>query len=425
MKIMIVGLGYVGLPIALAFSKKEYTIGFDIDEKKIQLYREGIDITNECGNYCISESNIYFTSDESQIKEADFIIVTVPTPIDENNNPDLSCLINATTLIARNLKKGTTIVYESTVYPGTTEEICIPILEEKSGLLLNKDFYVGYSPERINAGDKEHTFEKIDKIVSGSTKETSNHIKKTYEKVLDSNVIEVSSIKVAEASKIIENAQRDINIAFINEVSKIFHLMNIDTNEVLSAAKTKWNFLDFSPGLVGGHCIGVDPYYLAAKAKQLNYFPEVILSGREVNNSMGEYVAEMIISSLKKNNMRVKNAKILILGVTFKENVNDIRNSKVIDIAKKLLLEKCKVYISDYIVNSEEVYKMYGLNIDNNIKKVDAIIVAVKHDKYKKLTIDELLKMYDNNCKKKILFDLHSLYDKDELESRGVEVWRM
>ena len=201
--------------------------------------------------------------------------------------------------------------------------------------------------------------------------------------------------------------------------------MNIDTNEVLSAAKTKWNFLDFSPGLVGGHCIGVDPYYLAAKAKQLNYFPEVILSGREVNNSMGEYVAEMIISSLKKNNMRVKNAKILILGVTFKENVNDIRNSKVIDIAKKLLLEKCKVYISDYIVNSEELYKMYGLNIDNNIKKVDAIIVAVKHDKYKKLTIDELLKMYDNNCKKKILFDLHSLYDKDELESRGVEVWRM
>ena len=215
MKIMIVGLGYVGLPIALAFSKKEYTIGFDIDEKKIQLYREGIDITNECGNYCISESNIYFTSDESQIKEADFIIVTVPTPIDENNNPDLSCLINATTLIARNLKKGTTIVYESTVYPGTTEEICIPILEEKSGLLLNKDFYVGYSPERINAGDKEHTFEKIDKIVSGSTKETSNHIKKTYEKVLDSNVIEVSSIKVAEYSIIIDNDLRDFNIDFI------------------------------------------------------------------------------------------------------------------------------------------------------------------------------------------------------------------
>lgn len=425
MKIIVIGLGYVGLPIALAFSKKKYTIGFDIDNDKIEMYKKGIDIIGEYGNSVIKKSNINFTSDAKKIKSADFIIVTVPTPIDDCNNPDLSCLISATKIIAKNMKQGAIVVYESTVYPGTTEEICIPILEKESKLVLNKDFYVGYSPERINAGDKNHSFEKINKIVSGSNSDVCHQIKKIYSEVLLSDIIEVSSIKVAEASKIIENAQRDINIAFMNEMSKIFHLMNIDTYEVLAAAKTKWNFLDFVPGLVGGHCIGVDPYYLAAKAKELNYIPEVILSGRKINDSMGKYVAEMVINSLNKNKIKIQNSKIMILGVTFKENVCDIRNSKVIDIVKELSLRGCNVYINDYNTNSKELYEMYGLKLDNDIRNVDVIIVAVKHNKYKKLTIDELLEMYNNNKKKKIIFDLHAIYDKDELERRGFEVWRM
>lgn len=423
MKVLVVGLGYVGLPIALAFAKKYYTIGFDINKEKIRLYKKGIDVTNEAGDLKIKKSKIVFSDDENVIEAADFIIVTVPTPVIQKNIPDLSFLISATKNIAKHLKSGATIVYESTVYPGVTDEICIPILESVSKKILNKDFYVGYSPERINAGDKKHTFERINKIVSGSNKKTSHYIKKIYKKVLKSNIMEVSSIKVAEASKIIENTQRDINIAFMNEISKIFHLMGIDTKEVIEAAKTKWNFLDFNPGLVGGHCISVDPYYLAYKAKQLRYDPTFILSGRYVNDSMGNYVARAIVDSLIKKNIILKKAKVLILGITFKENVNDIRNSKVVDIVNALNLYNCNVYIKDYNVCSKDVYNMYGLKLSNIKEKVDVVVIAVKHDKYKMFTVEELKDMYQNQ--KRILFDLHGIYDKKLLEKEGFEVWRL
>lgn len=425
MKVAIVGLGYVGLPIALSFSKKYETIGFDINNQKIEKYKLGIDPTNEFDNDEIKNCDVFFTCEQTKLKEADFLIVAVPTPIDEKNIPDLTFLKNATELVARNLKLGATIVFESTVYPGTTEEICIPILESISGLSLNKSFFVGYSPERINAGDKLHSFDKINKIVSGSNKKTSSFIKKIYSQILSSNVIEVSSIKVAEASKIIENAQRDINIAFMNEVSKIFHLMGIDTNEVLEAAKTKWNFIDFTPGLVGGHCIGVDPYYLAHKAHKLGYVCEVILSGRKVNDSMGWYVANIVKQKLKSNGIKVRGAKILIKGIAFKENVSDIRNSKVVDIVKSLKNSGCKVFIEDYNVDKVELKNMYNLDLSGDVKAVDAIIVATKHREYLSLTPKQLSKLYNKKNSKKILFDLYSIYEKEKFEKEGFIIWKM
>ena len=424
-KVVIIGLGYVGLPIAIAFAKKYETYGFDIDTEKIEKYKEGIDITNEVGNEELKNTKLKFTTDSRKIKEANYIIITVPTPIDNKNNPDLSFIKKATELVGKNLSKGSTIIYESTVYPGTTEEICVPLLEGASNMKFNKDFFVGYSPERINPGDNEHKFENINKIVSGSNEYVTDDIAKLYQKCLNSKIKKVSSIKVAEASKIIENTQRDINIAFINEISKIFHLMNIDTKEVLDAASTKWNFLNFKPGLVGGHCIGVDPYYLSYKAQELNFNPQVILSGRKINDSMGEYVAENIKKILNENKIKPNEAKILIKGLTFKENVPDIRNSKVIDIIKILKNENIKLYFEDYKVDNKELKNMYQLSLSKKVPKVDVVVFAVKHTDYYKLTIDDLDKYYEDNNMNKIIFDLHAIFNKDELIKRGYKVWRL
>lgn len=327
--------------------------------------------------------------------------------------------------MGRNIKKGSTIIYESTVYPGTTEEICVPILENISKMKLNKDFFVGYSPERINPGDKKHKLENINKIVSGSTNTITNNMAELYQKCLKSKVKKVYSIKVAEASKIIENAQRDINIAFINEVSKIFHLMNIDTKEVLDVANTKWNFLNFKPGLVGGHCIGVDPYYLAYKAKELKFNPQVILSGRSTNESMAKYIAKNVENLLQENNIDYDNAKVLIKGITYKEDISDIRNSKTVDIVKILKAQGIQVFLEDYNANKEEVEDMYQISLDEKIPKVDVVIFAVKHKKYYELTINDIDKYYKEETCKKIIFDLYSIFDKKELEKGGYEAWRL
>ncbi|MDE6408277.1 MAG: nucleotide sugar dehydrogenase, partial [Anaeroplasmataceae bacterium] len=351
-KVVVVGLGYVGLPIAVAFSRCYEVFGFDTNQKKIEDYKNGIDITGEVGNDILKKTNIKFSFDEKIIKSADYIIITVPTPVNINNEPDLNCIIAASQAVGRNLHYGVIVIYESTVYPGATEEVCVPILEEVSGLTFNKDFFVGYSPERINPGDKVHTFQSINKIVSGSTIETRKKIARLYQKCISGKIIQVSSLKVAEAAKVMENTQRDINIAFMNEISKIFRVMNINTNEVLQAAKTKWNFLDFHPGLVGGHCIGIDPYYLSYKVQELGYNPELILTSRKINNSMSEYVVYNIIDNLQKMGKEIMSSKILIKGLTFKENVTDIRNSRAIDIAKELIRKGAEVYLEDYNVNN-------------------------------------------------------------------------
>ena len=423
MRVIIIGLGYVGLPIAISFSKKYDTYGFDTNETKIQKYKEGIDLTGEVGNDELKNTHLHFTSNSEDIKNADVIIIAVPTPIDNNNKPNLNDLKNATSMVANNLKKGSIIIYESTVYPGTTEEICVPIIEKGSGYTYNKDFFVGYSPERINPGDKEHKFENIKKIVSGSNYEVTEKIADLYQKCLKHRPIKVSSIKVAEAAKIIENSQRDINIAFINEISKIFHIMNIDTYEVLEAASTKWNFLNFKPGLVGGHCIGVDPYYLAYKARKMNFNPQVILSGRKMNDSMGDYIAENIKEKILAHDLSLENSNVLIKGLTFKENVNDIRNSKVMDIIKYLKKENINVYLEDKHVNNFELEKMYNYSLSNNIPKVDVVVFAVKHKEYYNMNIEDLNNLYDNKCK--IVFDIHGIFNKNKLLEGGFEVWRL
>lgn len=420
MKIAVIGLGYVGLPILKAFSKKYCVAGIDSDKQKIDNYiKLQQDECNENFN-----SNIKFSTSFDILSNFDIIIVTVPTPIDDNKKPDLTCLRNATKSLAKYMKKGSLVIYESTVFPGTTEEICVPILEKTSNMICGEDFFVGYSPERINVGDKVHTFENIDKIVAGIDKKTSSIMKEIYGSVLNAKVVEVSSIKVAEASKIIENSQRDINIAFINEISKIFKLMNIDTYEVLEAASTKWNFLNFKPGLVGGHCIGVDPYYLAQKAIDLSYVPEVILSGRNINDSMGIYVAESLLKIFKKNKIMPKNKKILVLGVTFKEDISDIRNSRVVDIINYLEKNGCTVYAEDYNVDDKDFFNMYNKKLYNNVKNVDAVIIATKHKDYCNFTIEEIKSFYSENSKPKIFFDLYGIYDLKKLENEGIIVWR-
>lgn len=420
MKIAVIGLGYVGLPILKAFSKKYCVAGIDIDKQKIDNY---IKLQQDESNVNFN-SNIKFSSSFDILSNFDIIIVTVPTPIDDNKKPDLTCLRNATKSLAKYMKKGSLVIYESTVFPGTTEEICVPILEKTSNMICGEDFFVGYSPERINVGDKVHIFENIDKIVAGIDKKTSSIMKKIYGSVLNAKVVEVSSIKVAEASKIIENSQRDINIAFINEISKIFKLMNIDTYEVLEAASTKWNFLNFKPGLVGGHCIGVDPYYLAQKAIDLNYVPEVILSGRNINDSMGIYVAESLLKIFKKNKIMPKNKKILVLGVTFKEDISDIRNSRVVDIIYYLEKNGCTVYAEDYNVDDKDFFNMYNKKLYNNVKNVDAVIIATKHKDYCNFTIEKIKSFYSENSRPKIFFDLYGIYDLKKLENEGIIVWR-
>ena len=423
--VVIIGLGYVGLPISIAFAKKYNTYGLEINKEKIAKYKKGIDITQTVGSKELKDTKLIFSTDEKVINKADYIIVTVPTPVDENKEPDLSCIINATKMIGRNIRKGATVIYESTVYPGTTEEICIPIIEKISKMKLNIGLFVGYSPERINPGDNYHKFDNIQKIVSGSTPEVAKDIANLYGKCIKAQIIKVSSIKVAEASKIIENTQRDINIAFINEISKILHCMNIDTQEVLDASSTKWNFLNFKPGLVGGHCIGVDSYYLISKAEKLNFKPELIIAGRDVNDSMAEYIANNLEKMLIKNKIKLEDAKVLVKGLTFKENVPDIRNSKVVDIVNKLRSDNTKVYLEDYNVDTEELKRMYDLNLDKEIPKVDAVVFAVKHKNYYDMTMEELESLFEKANNNKIIFDLNHIFDKEKLEKRGFKIWSL
>lgn len=408
-KLAVIGLGYVGLPIALEFARKIKVIGFDINEARVEMMRKSIDPSNELESSDFEGCDIHFTASIDDLKEATFFIVAVPTPIDESNLPDLKPLIGASTTVGKALKKGDYVVYESTVYPGCTEEDCIPVLEEVSGLKWKKDFNVGYSPERINPGDKEHTLATIVKVSSGDTPESAEQIAKTYELVVDAGVHRASSIKVAEAAKIIENTQRDVNIALINELSIIFNRIGINTYEVLEAAGTKWNFLPFRPGLVGGHCIGVDPYYLTHKAKQKGYHAKIINSGRYVNDSMGFYIGKQTVKRILAKGKNIMDAKILVMGTTFKEDVTDIRNSKVVDVVKELESFSCKVDVVDAHANSDEVYHEYGYHV---LKKpegqYDAIIVAVNHREYTQLDENYFMSLMKDD--KGVFFDIKGIY---------------
>ena len=428
LRVMVVGLGYVGLPIALSFAEKYETYGFDIDKNKIANYKKGIDINKQFNYEDLKNTKIKFTNNPKDINKTDFVIITVPTPIDSKNNPDLYFLKSATEIVSKNIKEGATIIYESTVYPGTTEEICIPIIEKVSKMQLNKNFFVGYSPERINPGDKKHKFENITKIVSGSNEETTNNIANLYQKCLENKVIKVSSIKVAEASKIIENSQRDINIAFINEVSKILHSMNINTQEVLNAARTKWNFLDFRPGLVGGHCIGVDPYYFIYEAEKLGYHSQIILSGRKVNDGMGKFVAESAIKQLVQANKRVKGARVCILGLTFKENCPDTRNTRIIDIIKELKEYGIEPQVVDPVADAKEAMREYHIALSplSAIHDMDAVIFAVAHDCFCKMGLREIEALFaDKEDEEKVLIDVKSVLDADTMRGTGYRYWRL
>jgi len=424
-KLSLVGLGYVGMPIAVSFSKHIDVIGFDINKEKVNLYKNGIDPTKEVGDEAIAACTVDFTSDETRLREAKFHIIAVPTPINTDNTPDLRPVIGASEILGRNLTKGSIVVYESTVYPGVTEDICIPILEKVSGLKCGEDFKVGYSPERINPGDKVHRLETIVKIVSGQDEETLDTVAKVYEIVVEAGVHRAESIKVAEAAKAIENGQRDINIAFMNELSIIFNRMGIDTKSVLEAASTKWNFLKFSPGLVGGHCIGVDPYYLTYKAEQLGYHSQIILAGRRINDDMGSYVAENIIKLLIKNDVNVKHACVGILGFTFKENCPDTRNTKVVDIVNELGEYSVEPLIYDPVAEAEAVEHEYGISLctKEDLKDLDAVIVAVAHEELVSLTEKDIAAMLkDGN---KILVDVKGIYDRKEYIEKGYCYWRL
>lgn len=427
-KISLVGLGYVGMPIAVAFAKKADVIGFDISKEKVELYKKGIDPTKEVGDDVIKETTVEFTADETKLKEAKFHIVAVPTPVNADHTPDLKPVESASRTVGRNLTKGSMVVFESTVYPGVTEEICIPILEEESGMKCGEDFKVGYSPERINPGDKVHRLETIVKVVSGMDEESLDVIAKVYELVVDAGVHRAESIKVAEAAKVIENSQRDINIAFMNELSIIFNKMGIDTKAVLKAAGTKWNFLNFSPGLVGGHCIGVDPYYLTYKAEQLGYHSQIILSGRRINDDMGKYVVENLIKNLIKANVPVKDAKVAILGFTFKENCPDTRNTRVIDIVNELKEFGLTPMIADPEADAEEAKHEYGIDLDSieEIKDMDAIVVAVGHDQFLKFTREDFNEMFkEGSNESKVLLDIKGIFDRKEYEAAGYKYWRL
>ena len=416
-KICVIGLGYVGLPLARLFSSKYKTIGFDMNPERISALMKGHDITLEVSDKLLQDAiknGFYCTSDIEQIKTCNFYIVAVPTPVNKYNNPDLNLLYGASETVGKVISKGDIVVYESTVYPEVTEKECVPVVEKISGLKYNKEFFAGYSPERINPGDKEHTVEKIKKITSGSTPEIAKKIDKIYSSVIEAGTFMASSIKVAEAAKVIENSQRDINIAFVNELSKIFSRMNIDTCEVLEAASTKWNFLPFKAGLVGGHCISVDPYYLAQCAQNYGYNPEIILAGRRMNDSMGEYVADRTVKLMLKKNISVIKSEILILGFTFKENCPDVRNTKVIDIFKELKQYNTKITIYDPWADPKLAKKIYDVDITNELptEKFDAIILAVAHKEFLKLTLNNLLK------KKRVVFDVKGILNKKDIDSR-------
>jgi UDP-N-acetyl-D-galactosamine dehydrogenase len=424
-KLSLVGLGYVGMPIAVAFARKIDVIGFDLNEHKIEQYKNGIDPTREVGDEAISKTSVEFTADESRLRDAKFHIVAVPTPVNDDHTPDLSPVEGASTILGRNLTKGSVVVFESTVYPGVTEDVCVPILERESGLKCGIDFKIGYSPERINPGDKVHRLETIKKIVSGMDEETLDCVAKVYELVVDAGVHRAESIKVAEAAKVIENSQRDINIAFMNELSIIFNKMGIDTKSVLEAAGTKWNFLKFYPGLVGGHCIGVDPYYLTYKAEMLGYHSQIILSGRRINDDMGKYVAENCVKNLIAADMAVKNAKVAILGFTFKENCPDTRNTKIIDIVNELGEYGIKPVIADPQADADEARKLYGVDFTDidSIRDMDAVILAVAHEEFANITIERMNKFFRNG--KKVLLDIKGLLNRKEYERAGYSYWRL
>ncbi len=426
-KLALVGLGYVGMPIAVAFSKKLDVIGFDLNARKIEKYKNGVDPTNEVGDEAIKSCTVDFTADEKKLREAKFFIVAVPTPVNPDHTPDLSPVEGASTILGRNLTKGSIVVFESTVYPGVTEEICVPILEKESGLKCGTDFKIGYSPERINPGDKVHRLESIVKIVSGMDAETLEEVANVYSLVVAAGVHRAESIKVAEAAKVIENSQRDINIAFMNELSIIFHKMGIDTKSVLEAAGTKWNFLKFQPGLVGGHCIGVDPYYLTYKAEQMGYHSQIILSGRRINDDMGKYVAESVVKNLIQCDIPVKGARVAILGFTFKENCPDTRNSKVIDIVKELNEYGITPMITDPAADAAEAEREYGIHFNDisDMKEMDAVILAVAHEPYKALTMEQMDQFFKGKNQKKVLADLKGILDRKAYEEAGYLYWRL
>lgn len=425
-KLAVIGLGYVGMPIAVEFSKKLNVIGFDVNQHKVELYKDGIDPTAEVGNEAIKNCNVHFTSEEQDLREARFHIVAVPTPVKPDHTPDLSPVEGASHVVGRNLMPGSVVVYESTVYPGVTEEICVPILEKESGLTCGQDFKIGYSPERINPGDKVHRLENIVKIVSGMDEDTLETVANVYKLVVKAGVHCAESIKVAEAAKVIENSQRDINIAFMNELSIIFNKMGIDTMSVLEAAGTKWNFLKFTPGLVGGHCIGVDPYYLTYKAEELGYHSQIILSGRRINDDMGKYVAENVVKNLIKADISIKNAKVAVLGFTFKENCPDTRNTKIIDIIKELKEYGIETEVTDPIADAGEVKREYGISLIDmeEVKDADAVILAVAHEEFAQMDELELTKFFKKNGKK-ILADLKGIFDKNKSKDLGYIYWRL
>ena len=427
-KISLIGLGYVGMPIAVAFAKKVDVIGYDLNAKKIELYKSGIDPTLEVGDEAIKNTTVEFTSDEAKLREAKFHIVAVPTPVNDDHTPDLTPVEGASRILGRNLTKGSIVVFESTVYPGVTEDVCVPILEKESGLKCGVDFKIGYSPERINPGDKVHRLETIVKIVSGMDAETLDIVAKVYELVVEAGVHRAESIKVAEAAKVIENSQRDINIAFMNELSIIFNKMGIDTKAVLEAAGTKWNFLKFFPGLVGGHCIGVDPYYLTYKAEQLGYHSQVILAGRRINDDMGKYVAENVVKKLIAAGKNVKDAKVAILGFTFKENCPDTRNTRVIDIMNELGEYGITPVVADPVADAEEGKQHYGIEfVDiNTVKDMDAVIIAVGHTEFMSFAMSDIDAMFassDNNGK--VLVDVKGVLDRKTYTEAGYQYWRL
>lgn len=424
-KIGVVGLGYVGLPVAVAFGKKMPVIGFDISKKRVISLKEGIDYTGEISKENLVTTDINYTYDEKKLSSCNFIIIAVPTPINTDKTPNLDAVIGASKIVGSNLVKGSIVVYESTVYPGVTEDICMPILEKESGLRCGIDFKIGYSPERINPGDKIHRLEKIKKVVSGMDEETLDIIAKVYGLIIEAGVYRVESIKVAEAAKVIENAQRDINIAFMNELSIIFNKLGIDTQAVLRAASTKWNFLKFTPGLVGGHCIGVDPYYLTYKAEQIGYHSQIILAGRKINDDMGKYVAENTLKQLIKADRQIKGCKVLIMGITFKENCPDIRNSKVIDIINELKEYGIEVKVVDPLAEESEVQGEYGIKLSKikDVTDVDAVIFAVPHEKFKDTTLKDLSKIYRDD--KLVLIDIKGMFNKKEAEDLNYLYWRL
>lgn len=425
----LVGLGYVGMPIAHAFAKKGLSvIGFDLNKEKIELYKSGVDPTKEVGDEEIKKTKINFTADEAELKKAKFIIVAVPTPVNTDHTPDLTPVIGASEIVGRNLTSGAIVVYESTVYPGCTEDVCIPILEKMSGLKCGKDFKVGYSPERINPGDKVHRLENIHKIVSGIDEESLSEIKSVYDLVIEVGTHPVSNLRTAEAVKVVENSQRDINIAFVNELAMVFDRMDIDTNEVIDGMNTKWNALGFRPGLVGGHCIGVDPYYFTYEAEKLGYHSQIILNGRIVNDSMGEYIAAAAIKMMIKANQAPKKSKVVILGLTFKENCPDTRNSKVSDIICHLNKYGISPVVVDPWASERDAMHEYGVSLTKleSVNDADCIIVAVAHNEFKAIGLDEIKRMFRNGPdNEKVLIDVKGLYRIEELNDSGLQWWRL